>query len=257
VLQEGFGRLVVLEEERGTVRKTFSGCPREEGRALARAELTRLRVLETALGSVPGASCPHALELVDSPAPGLRMTFADGENLVGVLARPVPGENLQAMVRTIAAALRAYVDALGEPYHDFKFDNVLHDATTGVLTFVDLGLPQDWRPPAPAHTPLEVSLGQLLGSVVFETARPVHVARRHLRRQIGDLAVGVVAAVVASGEAVRHDHLAHATRDAYLRATFHRRIPSRTAWYATVGYARGRRLRLPGGVISPVPVWRA
>jgi hypothetical protein len=161
------------------------------------------------------------------------------------------------MVRTITAALNAYIGAVGEPYYDFKPDNILYDAATGLVAFIDLGLPTYWRPPRPGHSFHEVSLGTLMASVVFETARPRHVALARLHRQIGELAVDLVAAVRASGAVVRAPNLLRVAEDAYLDNTLYRGGLARTAWYATVGFALGRRLNLPDGKFAPVPAWRA
>ena len=185
------------------------------------------------------------------------MTFVPGDNLVDVLRRPLAPGRRAEMARTIAAGLDAYIEAVGEPYYDLKFDNVLYDAATGLLGFIDLGLPSYWRPPRPGLSCHEVSLGVLMASAVFETARPRHVALPRLHRQIGDLAVDLVAAVRASGAAVRTPNMVRAAEDAYLDNTLYRGDPVRTAWYATVGFALGRRITLHDGKFAPVPAWRA
>ena len=235
------------------MRKSVPGWPAAEGRAAAAAELRRLERFSAALAALPEATCPEPLGLVEEPAPGLRMRRLDGENLVGVLAaRELDAGRIARFADTMAAALDACVEATGEPYFDFKFDNVLVAGDT--LGFLDLGTPQHWREPDPGWTPHEVSLGNLLASALFEIGRPRHVARVRLRRQAAALATRTVRATQAPLDPA---HLSAAAREAYVRATFGRRSPLHSAWYATVGYAAGARLRLDGLTVGPVPVWRA
>lgn len=258
VLQEGFGRLVVLEGDRGVVRKTFHEGTTELRQELARAEFDRLRRFSAALVDVPGAACPRPLELLSEP-PGLRMEWAPGVCLLEFLRHhAVDNRTRDRLAATMAAAVRAYVEALGEPYHDFKFDNMLYDAAGGRLTFVDLGLPQDALPPDPRASAYEITMGNFLGSVVFQTARPKYLLNRRQHRSTVMLASAVVAALARDGEAeMRPAHLVGAARAAYLRCTFGRGSVRRSAWYGTVGYALGRRMRLGEATFGPIPPWQA
>jgi len=255
ILQEGHGRLVELEPDGATVRKSFPGLPDAEACEAAAAELDRLERFAAALDRVPDAVCPAPLGLVDQPAPGLRMSRLEGESLVDVLTgRPLADLQLDRFGTLIAAALDAYVKATGEPYHDLKFDNVL--VAGDGLGFFDLGMPQHWEPADPAHSPHEVSLGNLLASALFEIARPRHVLRLRLRRQASTLARGVVSATLASGIPLDTTHLVAATDAAYVRATYRAGGLVRKAWYGTVAYATAPRLRIAGATIAPVVVWR-
>lgn len=256
VLQAESGRRVVREAGGRTVRKTFSTGPAAQRERTAADELSRLARFAAALADVPGASCPRPLGAVGGREPGYRMSWVEGEGLVLHLARrALREEDLARWGRTIAAALRAYVASVGEPYEDLKLDNILV-APDGTLAFVDMGLPQGRRPEARVGSPFEVSVGNLLASVVFESARPRWLLRRRLHRQSVAVAAAVVTALAEHGQPLRGDLVADAARGAYLRSTFDRGSWVRSIWYGTVGRAVGRRVRTNGAVIGPVG-WRS
>jgi hypothetical protein len=256
VLQEGFGRRVVLEDGRGSVRKTFHDGPVELRRAQAHVEFARLRGFATALEGVPGVACPQPLELLADP-PGLRMEHAPGTNLLDLLA----GMRLDAGARArlaglMAVAIGAYVRALGEPLPDFKLDNLLYEPAAGGLTFVDLGAPQDAVPAAEGLSDYEVTVGDMLGSVVFQSARPRHVLRRRQHAESVALAVAVIDALRGGGAGpLRDAELHRAGRAAYRRCAFGRSA-RRSAWYATAGYLLARRVPLGRRRLGPLAPWR-
>jgi hypothetical protein len=257
VLQEGFGRLVVLEDGEDVVRKTFHDGPAALRHEMARSEFDRLRHFSAALEDVPGAACPRPLELLAEPAPGLRMERAPGVRLFEFLAlHRLPPERREQLAGTIAAAVRAYVGTLGEPYLDLNFDNVLYDAPSGSLTFVDLGPPQGMTPPDPSWSDYEVTVGNLLGSVVFQSGRPRYILHRRRHGDAGELAAAVVRSLASAVDGqLRPAALLGAARAAYVRCAFGR-AAARSAWYGTVGYAFCRRVRLPQATFGPVAPWR-
>lgn len=251
VLQEGLGRRTVREADGRAVRKTFTAGPAEQRIRTADDELARLARFSAALVDVPGATCPRPLGRVDRPDPGYRMSWVAGENLAEHLnRRPVPEDELVRMGRTIAAALRAYVAAVGEPYYDLKLGNMLVGPGCE-LGFVDVGLPCD-VPPAGEDAALEVSVGNLLASMVFDSGRPLHFFRRRYHRQSGVVAAALVAAL--DDVPLREDRLLAETERAYRRNTFGRGSPVRTLWYATAGRLVGRRFRTEAGVVGPVGI---
>ena len=63
-------------------------------------------------------------------------------------------------------------------------------------------------------------------------------------------------ALVGRGQPLREDLLRAAADHAYRRSTFGRRSPVRTLWYATAGWAVGRRVRTPAGTVGPRPYRR-
>ena len=233
------------------MRKTFHDGPQAVGARLAQEEFARLERFAAALEDVPGAACPPPLELLSGP-PGLRMAHAPGANLFALLGdRLIDATACERLAAPIAAGVVAYVGALGEPLPDLKFDNLLYDAATDTVTFVDLGAPQDAVAPAPGLSPYEISGGDMLASVVFQSARPRHVLDRRRHAQSVALAVAVVRALRAAGAGpLRDAELAAATTAAYRRCTFGRSA-QRSTWYATAGYALGRRIALGSVTVGP------
>jgi hypothetical protein len=181
------------------------------------------------------------------------MAHAPGTNLFELLGgRLIDGAARERLATPIAAAVGAYVGALGEPLPDFKFDNLLYDAATETVTFVDFGAPQDAVAPAPGLSPYEISVGDMLASVVFQSARPRHALDRRRHAQSVALAVAVVGALRAAGAGpLRDAELAAATTAAYRRCALGRST-RRNAWYATAGYALGRRIALGSVTVGPV-----
>jgi surface antigen len=238
------------------VRKTFHDGPVAGREAMARCEFARLERFAAALEAVPGAACPLPLELLTDP-PGLRMQRAAGVDLFAFLQRHRLGAPLrERLATTMAAAIQAYVRALGEPCPDFKFDNVLFDPVDATLTFVDLGAPQDAVAPAAGLSPYEVTAGDLLGSVIFQSARPGRLHHRRQHAETAALAAALVHALQGNdGVQLRPAELARAAEAAYRRCAFGR-SRRRSAWYATAGYALGRRVRTGSVTVGPPAPWR-
>lgn len=234
------------------MRKTFHDGPRAEDERRAREEFGRLERFAEALAGVPGAACPRPLELLTDP-PGLRMAHAPGENLFELLGRRrVDAATRDRIATTTAAAVGAYVAALGEPLPDFKFDNLLYDEPTETLTFVDLGAPQGALAPDPGLSAYEVCAGDMLASVVFQSARPRLALHRRQHAQSVALSVAVVRALRAAGAApLRDAELVRAERAAFRRCAYGRSAP-RDAWYAVAGYVLGRRIALGPVTVGPV-----
>jgi len=243
---------VVLEADGRTVRKTFHGGTPDGRRRSADEELFRMARFRAALPEGAGVTCPRPRGPVDTPDPGLRMSWIAGEPLIEYLARRVlRDDEIARLASIIATGLRTYIDAVGEPYHDFKLDNMLVEPS-GAVAFVDFGLPDRHVPPDPGHSPYEVSMGSLLGSLVFESARPKQLVRRLLHRQSAAVAVALVVELRDGGATLRGDHLSAAARRTYVRSTFGRCSRAHSAWYATVGRTAGYRVRLPEGRFGPV-----
>ena len=249
-MQEGAGRLVVHDLERGTVRKTFGRGP--DAQALAEEEFIRLERFRAALDHLPNVASPRPIELAPGASPSLEMAFLPGKPLCELLSGAELDQDLRIeLLGAMKAAIAAHVELLGEPYHDFNFSNVLYDSETGTVGFVDLGRPQYAPPHEPEASDYEVTLGRLLASVVFESARPQRLRRRRLHRQAAGLAVDLVGLVQANGHTVRTASLLRVARDTYARNTFGRRSLTRSVWYATIGWALGQRVAVGGQTFVP------
>ncbi|MGY1703998.1 hypothetical protein ACI79C_05440 [Geodermatophilus sp. SYSU D00697] len=202
-----------------------------------------------------GVTCPQPLGVVEGPHPGFRMSRIEGQPLMDHLARTeLSVERLGALAAAVATALRLYVETVGEPYHDLKLDNVMLEPS-GALAFLDFGRPLGHVPSDGVDALYESSVANLLASLVFESARPKRLANRRLHRQSASMATALVVALADRGSALDPERLLHEARRAYVRSTFGRRSVARTAWYATVGWAVGRRVRLSDGRFGPVPLW--
>ena len=243
VLSRRPGCVVTLDGD--LVRKTFTGGDHEAQLRLAARESERLHAFRAALEHVDGATCPEVLRLVPGPPPEVRMARAPGEPLLRVLAgRTLAAAVLAALADVAAAALRCYVDTFGEPYEDFQFDNMLYDEASGTLTFLDFDLPEELRRPATHLRPVDATVGNLVGSTVFQSARPTWLRRRRQHRQATTLCVLIVDRLVADGS-VEVDGIIGAARAAYLRSAaagpWFRQV-----WYAVIAPAVARQVRLGG-----------
>lgn len=246
VLQGERDRVVVLEDGGTTARKTFYGSDSEVVDRLARREFDRLQRFAAALVGVDGAACPEPKELIPGSAPSIRMSLAPGSMVSDLLVRPLGDDVLDRLADVIARASLVYVSTFDEPYFDLHFCNMFYDRSINVVTFVDFGFPYpNEELPAGLRrlTPLEVSVGNLIGSSVFESARP-RIAHRRLQHRQALLLASLVAhhpAVVASG-AVSPAGLLSAARVAYDRPAY------RGGWYRRLWY------RTAGGVLAR-PGW--
>ena len=214
VLQREPGRTVTLEADGSTVRKTFHGDDLWSLGQLAAREFERMSAFHDVLQDVDGAACPAPLDLVLHPEPYLRMERAAGMPLQDHLAQNVwEPERYGRVAGIMASALLRYVGTFAEPYWDFILRNMFYDPAAEAVTFLDFGIPTIYEPIlAELRTthPVDVSLGGLVASSVFEAARPRRLVRRLEHRQAPQLALAVLERCLedpdgldVSGEGVR------------------------------------------------------
>ncbi len=252
VLQAGPDRIITTNPRNGVVEKAFLDGPAVDRQHEAEQEFQRLERLHSVVATVPGAASARPLELMLGPAPTIRMEAVPGRPLLEVLSseRVLPQRMSEAAV-TAGQVLMEYVTASGEPYPDFQFDNMLYDEASGTVGFVDLGVPDQGVPGPSGMTPLEVSLGHLVGSTIFQSVRPKWLRRLRQRRQAAELCAAIVNyAARASASPVATDRIRLAAHDAYRRCAFGGSRGKRL-WYATGGYVLATRIRVPDGVIGP------
>jgi hypothetical protein len=247
------GCVVTLEAD--TVRKTFTGRDAGVQLRLAEREFRHLREFRRALGGLEGATCPEAVAVVSEPVPEVRMTRERGVPLLELLRRrTLDPEALAGLGAVAAAALQRWIETFDEPYEDFQFDNMLYDGASGVVAFLDFDLPAELAGSRPAGSPLEVSLGNLIGSTVFQSARPGWVLRRRQHRQAAALSGRVVELALASAP-VDIERLAGSSRAAYERLAAQGRW-YRRLWFASVAPLVARRVRVGGRVLATArPFW--
>jgi hypothetical protein len=253
VIQQDGDRSVVVEAD-GTITKTFTGARAQEE---ANREADRLRRFCAALEAVPGATCPTLLYL-DGPPWRVHMTRAPGVPLsVRLAGGALEDAERHAIADVLAVALTRYVCTFSEPYYDFHFRNVVSEAATNTLAFVDFGVPRELAgvlDELNRRNPIEVSLGNLVGSTVFEAMRP-RSARvpRERRAQSFALARAVVAALVASHDVVTPAGVAVVARVGYRRSA-HRGGVGRRAWYMARADATGQAARAIARVCGERPL---
>ena len=245
ILQRRAGCEVATAPDGRSVVKTFTGEPPELMRELALREFERLRDFGRALRDVEGASCPQPLELVEGARPQVRMTRAPGVTLWRVLReRPFAADVQARLARVAAQALDAYVATFHEPYWDFQFDNMLFDEPSGTLTFLDFGIPPGDEAPAAEHTARAVSLGNLVGSTIFQSARPGWVRHRRQHRQALALCAAIVEAAAAGApQPPGAGELARFARAAYVRSAWQGSV-RRRLWYVVAAPLVGGRVRV-------------
>lgn len=254
-LRVGADRIVTVDRQRNIAEKMFVGPDAGSSLGTAKLEMRRLHFLNTATASVVGAASPRPLEIVEGPRPTLRMTAVAGRPLLEVLrSGPVEARRLAAIAAVAAATLRAYVAASHEPYLDFQFDNMTYDETSETIGFVDVGTPDQGSTSAAGAGPLDASLGHLIGSTIFQSARPGWLIRQRQHRQAAHLCSQIARQVdqaVPGGLAWRA--VGDAASDTYRRCATYGGW-SKRLWYASGGYLLARRIRIGQRRFGPVRV---
>jgi hypothetical protein len=241
VLQEEPGRTIVIEDGAAVVRKTFYGDDPTALGALVRREAERMREFADALDSVEGAECPRPIEVSFGPEPFIRMTRARGERMQDLLAtQQWTASRFEAVAAVLDRALTCYVQTFGEPYWDFILRNMFYDVDSGVVTFLDFGIPTIYEPRLEElnrFSPVEVSIGGLVASSIFEAGRPIRMSRRLEHRQAPRLSAAVARMAIARG--ADPGGIRAVAKLTYGLASSHGG-PTRRAWYATAGRCLAR-----------------
>jgi hypothetical protein len=246
-------RLVSLDRGAGVVEKTFLVGG---GDALvdAEEEFRRLQILSEVVGDEARSASPEPLGLLPGPPPTIRMGAVAGRPLLAVLReRRLPRAQLEDVAATAAQVLMAYVGASGSAYYDFQFDNMLYDEVSATVGFVDLGLPERGTTDPAGLTPLEVSLGNLIGSTIFQSARPRWLIQRRQHRQAAQLCRAIVRRTLArTPDSLRMAGIRRAAQDTYRRCALGGPRAKRL-WYSSVGYVLATRMRSEGTWFGPSP----
>ncbi|HEX3425553.1 MAG TPA: class I SAM-dependent methyltransferase [Acidimicrobiales bacterium] len=248
-------RMVTVDRQQNLAEKSFLGPDADANLAAANLEMKRLEYLNAATAAVGGAASPRPLEIVGGPRPTLRMTAVAGRPLLDVLrSGPIEGRRLASIAAVAAATLQAYVAASHEPYLDFQFDNMTYDESSETIGFLDVGTPDQGGTSAAGAGPLEVSVGHLIGSTIFQSARPGWVVRQRQHRQGARLCCQIARQVdQESPGGLSWSGVHDAASDTYRRCATYGRW-SKRLWYATGGYLLARRMRIGRRRFGPTGV---
>ena len=250
ILQQGARHTVALERRAGLVRKTFHGGAAADDRAAAEREYDRLLRFSEALRGHPMIACPRPVELsLSSSPPYVRMQRAPGVPMVDYLQHHTLAEpTRRVLAETLAHAVAVYVDTFEEPYWDLHFRNMLVDPVRHQVVLLDFDIPEPVgrRRDLLGSTPsLDVSLGNLVGSTIFNASRPNQLRRGRLHRQSIVLAAETVDACLRdqgtrSRRPPQERTVAETARVCYwLSAGSGTRL--RRWWYRTAGHVLARR----------------
>lgn len=247
VLQHRPDCVVTLDASGNIVTKSFTGPDLALQASNAQREFDRLRRFGAALEGVAGAACPEVLELVPGPPPEVRMARAAGTPLLAVLRRrTLDEESRRRLAATMAEGVAVYVAEFGEPYWDFQFGNVLYDENAATLTFLDFGIPPFSGMSPPQRSPLAITLGNLIGSTIFQSTRPKWLWRIGQQRQAIALCSEVTRRAVPRDDPTwQMSELAQAANAAFRRSAdqgpWYRRL-----WFRLAARTFARRVSVDG-----------
>jgi hypothetical protein len=227
---QGHDGPVEFDEAKQTVTKTYELVGHEVAVRMVEREVTHATRLHEALARHDGLYCPRVLAWDLSAPPRLTMEMCAGETLSIFLGRVGRRDARSAEIATkIHDGLEIYVRLFEEPYYDLCFPNILYDEATGVLTFLDFDIPNRIDRNSKG-SPLEKSLGNLVGWACYDMARP--------SRLFPKLAyMDVMRATLSTFEGQVSRPRIHAlARAAFVRLTKTGRL-ARRSYYGTAGTA--------------------
>jgi putative peptidoglycan lipid II flippase len=229
---------IEFEADAPVARKYFTG---PDAAARATYEFERMNAFADALAGHGRLDAARGIEVVEGPRPTLRMSRLAGIALTEHLARTkLTADDVAMIAGALHDGLTSYTTTTGEPYYDFHLRNCVHDAPTKRFGLIDFGVPEHFAG-AELGSALEVSLGNLVGSTVFEAARPYQLLRRRQRAQT----LRVCAAVLASFQPGTDGDPTWAGIERAARVTWDRCAAKggrvRRLWYRTAGYVLARR----------------
>lgn len=177
-----------------------------------------------ALSRSEGLTCPGIIARDLFPPPRLVMQWCPGQPLSLFLRRVGEFDSRTTDIATkIHDGLEIYTCLFEEPYHGFRFQNILYDEATGTVAFLDFGIPEAIDKKIQG-SPLEASLGNLVGRACYDMVRPscLFAAKRGYldvltavletfggrvsHRRVYTLAQAVFIRLTAAGSAVRRNY---------------------------------------------------
>jgi len=168
----GCDGVVEIDEESRSVTKTYLHPDRNIAVRNVRREVEYASRFLQALAGVGGVACPRVIAWELSRPPRVVMELCPGRELSDFLLR-IDGRDprIADISSRIQTGLEVYTRLFGEPYYDFCFNNMLFDEDSRTVTFLDFVIPEQ-----PVNnslgSPLEVSLGWLVGCACYTLSRP-------------------------------------------------------------------------------------
>jgi hypothetical protein len=167
---------VHIDASRRLVTKTYLSPNRTIAIANAQREVEYASRFYQALAGVPGVACPRIVMSDYSMPPRVVMEQCPGRPLLQFLSRVGADDpRIPRIARRIGLGLEIYTRLFEEPYYDFCFNNMLFDESDGTISFLDFVIPRGAYDHEPA-TPIEASLGWLVGCTCYELVRPTILA---------------------------------------------------------------------------------
>lgn len=168
------GAVEIYEVSR-RVTKTYLHPDHETAIHNVRREVAYASRFSEALADFEGVTCPKIISWALSSPPRVVMELCPGKPLSDFLWR-IDGDDarIASISSRIQVGLEVYTRLFDEPYYDFCFNNMLFDEDSGLVTLVDFVIPV--RPVnGGTETPLEASLGWLVGCACYAVARPAYL----------------------------------------------------------------------------------
>ena len=166
---------VEIDEVNRLVTKTYLHPDRKTAIHNVQREVAYASRFSEALAEFEGVACPKVIAWELSTPPRVVMELCPGKSLSDFLWR-MDGDDarIAGISGRIQVGLEVYTRLFDEPYYDFCFNNMLFDEDSGLVTFLDFVIPV--KPVnCGTETPLEASLGWLVGCACYTVARPVHL----------------------------------------------------------------------------------
>lgn len=167
---------VDIDASRRLVTKTYLSPNRAIAIGNARREVEYASRFYQALMGVPGVACPRIIGSAYSMPPRVVMEQCPGKPLLHFLKRVGADDpRIPHIAGRIRRGLEIYTQLFSEPYYDFCFNNMLFDESDGTIAFLDFVIPRGAYDYGQA-TPIEASLGWLVGCTCYELVRPAILA---------------------------------------------------------------------------------
>lgn len=208
--------------------------------AIATSEYAKLLRLTKKFETVTGLSCPTPIALATEPQPVVSMSRCQGISLDQFLKhqsqRPQPPESLApALIDKLSRGLLLYIEEFDQPYWDFCCQNILYDQHSDELSLLDFNPPGGEAKQLVTFSPLIVSLGNFVGWLLYQLARPGRYFKHYHRLMISLASALMKQLWQHSPYSIKE--LMTVVRHHYVRLGYQGGF-SRQLWYRSIGQIR-------------------